>query len=611
MNIAEVPTTIKRVLAAALVLITGLTGCSSAPPQADATQANDGFVRLGNLVVNGVPEISEEVRSLLLPYENVRSARFAGWIGDGLLISTRFAETSQVHYVATPGGNREQLTFFDEPVAAVYVPPGRSDEGFAYLRDVGGSEFYQLFWYDRRSATSTLLTDGKSRNSALRWSNRGDQFAYTTTRRNGTNSDIHVQNLNGEETVAVETQGGSWLALDWSPADDRLLVQHYVSINQSILYEVDLESGVLTPLFDETPNAAFGDALYDRSGGGIYLTSDMGAEFMRLHHLDLTTGELTVVTGDIPWNVEQFLISPDGSTLAFVVNEGGLSRAYAWRLPNRSLVALPAIPPGIIGEAAFSEDSGHLALSLNRASSPADVYSIDLKDRTLVRWTRSEVGGLDPDSFVEPELISYPTFDSDTDEPRQIPAFVYRPAGEGPHPVVISIHGGPEAQYRPYFSSVVQSYVTGLGAAVIAPNVRGSNGYGKSYLKLDNGFLREDSVKDIGALLDWIESDPGLDASRIVVMGGSYGGYMVLASMVHYSDRLLAGVERVGISNWVTFLENTQNYRRDLRRAEYGDERDPVMREYLERISPLNHVSRMTRPLYIAQGLNDPRVPAS
>jgi dipeptidyl aminopeptidase/acylaminoacyl peptidase len=220
------------------------------------------------------------------------------------------------------------------------------------------------------------------------------------------------------------------------------------------------------------------------------------------------------------------------------------------------------------------------------------------------------VGGLDQKAFAYPELIDYPTFDEADGEPRRIPAFVYRPAGEGPHPVYISIHGGPEAQYRPYFSAALQYYVGELGMAVIAPNVRGSAGYGKSYLKLDDGRRREDSVRDIGALLDWIETQPDLDPGRVVVSGGSYGGYMVLASLVHYSDRLTAGVERVGISNFVSFLTNTEEYRRDLRRAEYGDERDPEMRAFLEAISPLNQVGRIDRPLLIFQGANDPRVPA-
>jgi len=229
----------------------------------------------------------------------------------------------------------------------------------------------------------------------------------------------------------------------------------------------------------------------------------------------------------------------------------------------------------------------------------------------LVRWTTSEVGGLDSSAFRTPELIEFPTFDNDGESPRQIPAWIYKPRGTGPFPVVVSIHGGPEGQSRPSFSSTYQMWMDKLGVAVVIPNVRGSSGYGKSYLSLDNGFKREDSVRDIGALLDWITTQSDLDRERVAVFGGSYGGYMVLASAVHYSDKLKAAVDIVGISNFVTFLENTQDYRRDLRRVEYGDERDPAMRAHLEKISPLNNVDRITIPMLIAQGENDPRVPVT
>ncbi|MCZ6855901.1 MAG: prolyl oligopeptidase family serine peptidase, partial [Gammaproteobacteria bacterium] len=377
------------------------------------------------------------------------------------------------------------------------------------------------------------------------------------------------------------------------------------------LYELDLTSATLTPLLDESIKASIGTARYNGDGSGVYFTSDLGAEFMRLHYLDLDTRKIEVLTAAIPWNVEGITVSGDGEHLAFTINEGGFSRLHVWHLPDHAPLALSELPRGAIFSLQFSPDGGHLGLGINRPTSPADIYSLDIAARTTTRWTRSEVGGLDPERFTEPELVSYPTFDTVDGWPREIPAFVYRPPGDGPHPVLINIHGGPEGQTRPYFSSSVQYFVNELGIAVIAPNVRGSNGYGKSYLKLDNAYLREDSVKDIGSLLDWIATDPTLDADRVAVIGGSYGGYMVLASMTHYSDRLAAGVERVGISNFVTFLENTQAYRRDLRRAEYGDERIPEMRAHLENISPLNHVDRITKPLMISQGFNDPRVPAS
>ena len=235
-----------------------------------------------------------------------------------------------------------------------------------------------------------------------------------------------------------------------------------------------------------------------------------------------------------------------------------------------------------------------------------DAWTLDLASGNTTQWTFSEIGGLDSSMFVAPELIEYESFDG-----RKIPAFYYRPRGEGPFPVAIDIHGGPEAQAQPWFSSTRQYLLNEAGVAVLVPNVRGSSGYGRSYLALDNGYLREDSVKDIGALLDWLAQQTELDKDRVLVQGGSYGGYMVLAALVHYGDRLQAGIDVVGISNFVTFLENTKEYRQDVRRAEYGDERDPEMRAFLESISPLNHVDRIQSALLIGQGANDPRVPQS
>lgn len=278
---------------------------------------------------------------------------------------------------------------------------------------------------------------------------------------------------------------------------------------------------------------------------------------------------------------------------------------------TRRFDAVGSLPMGLVGLGAFSPDGRQLALALNSPDSPSDVYTLELADDPLghgdlIRWTYSEVGGLDPSTFVVPELIHYPTFDD-----RDIPAFVYRPRGPGPHPVVIRIHGGPESQSRPVFSSLFQGWIHELGIAVLDPNVRGSSGYGRTYVELDNGMLREDAVRDIGALLDWISAQPDLDQNRVMVFGGSYGGYMVLASLIHYSDRLRGGVNIVGISDFISFLENTEAYRRDLRRAEYGDERDPEMRAFFERISPLRNSDRITAPLFVIHGQNDPRVPVT
>jgi protease II len=562
-------------------------------------------IERGNLVLEDVPEIPAEVTARLEQYQNTRGAALAGWLHDGgMLISTRFGDTNQIHRVAQPMGKRQQLTFFAEPLNTASVSPDKSLDGFVYLRDIGGNEFFQLFWFDFATSESRLLTDGASMNTAPVWSNKGDRFAYASTRRDGRNYDIYIGGPGGDGHRLLMEGQGFWMPVDWSPDDSRLLVINYISITDSKIHAVDIATGQVTQLFAQAEPVGFAGAAFDRRGEGVYLVHDHGSEFKQLHHLELRTGVTRPLSAHIPWDVTGLAMSRDRSVLAYVVNEGGMSRLHLHDLRRDRPLPAPELPVGLIGTMQFRPDGGALAITLNTPQSSSDVFVYELRNRSLTRWTESEVGGLDTSKFPVPELVSFPSFDG-----LEIPAWVYRPAGPGPHPVIVQIHGGPEAQSRPVFSPLFAYWVNELGAAVISPNVRGSSGYGKTYLRLDNGVLREDSVRDIGALLDWIETRDELDHERVIVYGGSYGGYMVLASLVHYDERLLGGVSVVGISNFVTFLENTEAYRRDLRRVEYGDERDPEMRAFLESISPLNNVERIRSPLFVAQGYNDPRVP--
>lgn len=564
-------------------------------------------VERGNLVLENLPEIPGEITERLEQYQNTRAASFGSWLHDGsMLVSTRFGDTNQVHRVRQPLGARQQLTFFKEPINSASVSPDPALRGFIYSRDIGGNEFFQLFWFDFDSSESRLLTDGRSRNTGPVWSNRGDRFAYASTRRDGRSYDIYVGTPRGDhETHKLTLEGsGLWVPMDWSPDDSRLIVINYRSIIDAEVHIVDLESGAVEQVNPQDGPVGYAWGAFDRKGTGVYLVHDHGAEFKQLHHLDLATGSSRPLSAHIPWDVTSFTMPRDRETLAFVVNAGGMAELHLLDLQRNRTLPAPDLPVGLIGGLGFSPDGRALALVLNTPQSPSDVYVYGLRKRELVRWTESEVGGLDTARFPVPELVGFESFDG-----LEVPAWVYRPAGRGPHPVVVQIHGGPESQSRPAFSSLNAYWVNELGAAVISPNVRGSAGYGKSYLQLDNGMLREDSVRDIGALLDWIATQPDLDESRVIVYGGSYGGYMVLASLVHYDARLLGGVSIVGISSFVTFLENTEAYRRDLRRVEYGDERDPEMREFLENISPLNNADKISSPLFVAQGFNDPRVP--
>jgi len=466
-----------------------------------------------------------------------------------------------------------------------------------------------------------MLTDGESRNGAPVWSRDGSRLAYQSTRRNGAANDVWMQDAGAPESarLVLESPDGTWWGpVEFSANGSRLLAVNYVSIADSRIHLLDLDSGSLERLAGGGESVSTNyPVAFDAADRGIWLITNRGGEFDRLAFQPLVADAAAeTVTGDIPWDVDGAALSNDRRRLAFVTNENGRSVLYLMDTRTRRYERVDGIPTGQVFNLKWSPGDDRLALTLNSPQTPSDTYVLELGREPLAhgkltRWTFSEVGGLDTAQFRTPKLVSYPTFDTVDGERRRIPAWVYRPAGPGPHPVVISIHGGPEGQARPYFSSTYQMWLAKLGVAVVVPNVRGSAGYGKSYLGLDNAMKREDPVRDIGALLDWIREQEDLDASRVAVYGGSYGGYMVLASAVHYSDRLAAAVDVVGISNFVTFLENTQDYRRDLRRVEYGDERDPEMRAFLERISPLNNVEKIDVPMLIIQGENDPRVPVS
>ncbi|MEE4174418.1 MAG: prolyl oligopeptidase family serine peptidase [Xanthomonadales bacterium] len=605
-------TLLSPTLAAALVLTAPV-----ALAEVETRTANN-----GQLVMEDIPPIPETIVNDLNRYQNVRAAGFQDWSedGEGIYVSTRFGDVSQIHYVAKPGGARTQLTFFNEPAGGVSRQPNGSK--MIFTMDAGGSEFSQIFLMDPNSSDDVvMLTDGESRNGAVTWDRSGEWIAYQSTRRNGASNDVWMMNVNNPETagIVLESPDGTWWGgADFSPDNQRLLISNYVGNADSRIHLLDLETKELRLLAGDPDNPSSNFPVgFDRDGAGFFFITDQGGEFKQLAYQSLEPGaEHEIITGNIPWHVEGGAYSDDRTRGAFSVNENGFSRLYLLDMETREFAPVEGLPTGLVGGLEFSPDGTRLGMTLNTPQTPSDSFVMDLGPDPLsygevTRWTYSEVGGLDTDTFVVPELVSYPTFDSGKGGPDSIPAWVYKPEGEGPFPVIIQIHGGPEGQSRPSFSSTYQMWTQKLGAAVIRPNVRGSDGYGKTYMGLDNGFKREDSVKDIGALLDWIATQPDLDENRVAVFGGSYGGYMVLASAVHYSDRLKAAVDIVGISSFVTFLENTQSYRRDLRRAEYGDERDPEMRAHLEAISPLNNVDKIDVPMFVVQGQNDPRVPVT
>jgi len=595
------------------ILLLTLLATGTAHAQTDPARRD-----IGNLTVESIPALPADLLARVDQYQNVRSAAVADWDreGKGLFISTRFGEVPQIHHVAGPGADRRQITFFKEPLASVAVSPDKKLNGFIYSRDEGGNENFQIYFFDLGTGSSRLLTDGKSRNQFQGWNRAGTQLAYMSSQRNGTDSDLFVQDFaapgTAKPTALVELKGGGWGVAAWSDDGRQLIVQNYKSVNESELFRLDVASRRLEPLLPGKTPVAYDGLEFSADGKGLFLVSDEGSEFKTLRHLDLASGKLTALSAQIPWDVTDMERSKDGSKLVFTTSEGGYSKLYVLDTKTRAYKPVPNLPKGLIAGLNLHDDGRRLALTMASGTSAADAYVLDLNGNSLTRWTTSEIGGLNPATFPEPTLIQYPTFDQVNGKPRMIPAFVYRPKNAtGKTPVLLSIHGGPEGQSVPNFNPLYALMASELGITILVPNVRGSTGYGKTYVALDNGPKREDSVKDIGALLDWIATQPNLDASRVAVYGGSYGGYMSLATMTNYNARMRCGIDLFGISNFVTFLKNTSSYRADLRRAEYGDERDPAMMKAFETISPINKIQNITKPMLVYQGKNDPRVPLS
>jgi len=599
--------------AAATVGVLTLTGLP-----AQAQQTAPARQERGNLIYESIPPRDTQLAEHLGLYRQSRQATFLDWLPDGsMLVTTRFGDVEQVHRIATPLGMREQLTFYPDPVSAARAPRVAATNGqgnaFVFLKDQGGDENAQLYYYSS-SANVQQLTKGKFLHGSPVWSHDGKRVAFYGNERDGISYDVYVADIGGSTSAPRLVAGGqqdTWYPLDWSPDDRKLLLWKYVSINESYLYIADVYTGTITSVDESGHKVGIKTAKFAPDGRGIYLASDEDGEFAQLRYVDPVSHEVRKLTDKIPWDIEDFDVSNDGRYIAYVANEDGRSKLTILDTIGKLEQSPPGVPDGRVVNVTFDKTGRRLAFSAESAQSPRDVYVYDLSHNALERWTRSEVGPLDVGSFVPAELVRYPTWDRVAGGQRMISAYLYRPRGAGPHPVVIDIHGGPESQSRAGWNPFVQFLVNELGYAVIQPNVRGSSGYGKTFLKLDNGVLREDAVKDIGSLIVWLGLQPMFDRDHVAVMGGSYGGYMALATLAAYGDRLKGGIDEVGISNFVSFLENTAPYRRELRRAEYGDERDPRVRAFLNQISPVNKVALIRRPLLVVEGLNDPRVPAN
>jgi dipeptidyl aminopeptidase/acylaminoacyl peptidase len=561
------------------------------------------------LVADGIPPVPDELPVETRPYMEFRTAGFSGWhpTDKSMLVGTRFGNTAQLHRVAAPGMDRKQISFEAEPVGGGSWAPKKGDV-LLVQKDIGGNEFYQI--YTLKDGRLNLLTDGKSRNSLNVWTEDGELIGYTSTRRNGTDNDIYVMNPRDPKSdrMVAEVKGGGWAVAAFSPDKKNAVVAQYISVTNTDLSLLDLATGKMTPIGDHAKDVAYGGVQF-APDGTLWVTADEGSDFQRLGTIDLKTGAFTPRGPKESWDVDEFDIAPDGSFIAYATNEAGMSKIKLLDPKNDKARVVTDLPAGIAGGLEVAE-WGDIGLTFTSARSPADAFSINPKTLAVTRWTESETGGLDVTKNAEPELVKVTSFDG-----LEVSGFLYRPDPvkfPGKRPLIVSVHGGPEGQSRPGFQGRSNYLLNEMGVAIFYPNVRGSTGYGKKFVSLDNGpFKREDSVKDMGAFIDSLAKDGRIDPSRISLTGGSYGGYMCYAAAVQYKEKLRSTNCIVAISNFVTFLENTQSYRRDLRRVEYGDERDPVQRAKLLEISPLTRVAEITKPMMVVTGGNDPRVPSS
>jgi len=566
-----------------------------------------------NLIAQNIPEISKDLAAQVKKYSESRGASLASInpLTNEIIISTRFGATSQLHRVVQAMGARTQITFFDEPVGGAKYEPTKG-EYLIYSKDTGGNEFGQLFKLDLKTLQSTLLTDGgRSQNGDVTWKKDGSGFYFSSTKRNGGDRDIYYMDPKNPAAakLVLEVKGGGWEISDISEDGKTLLVSEYLSANESYIWSLNTETGKLTEVTNrKVKNTVQLNASFSNNGNEIWFVTDKDFEFQRLATINPATKKVTYYTTNIPWDVESYRLSNDKKSLVFSTNEAGLDKVYLMNTADKTYKAIPNIPVGLIGGMDFTKDGKSIFFTQSTARTSSDVYKLDIQSGKIEAWTKSELGEIQENDISLPQPIEWKSFDN-----MKITGFYYPAAAKftGKRPVVISIHGGPEGQSMASFLGSSNYYTNEMGVAYITPNVRGSSGFGKRYIAKDNGFLREDSVKDIGALLEWIAQQPELDKDRVMIMGGSYGGYMTLATAFHYADRIKCSVDIVGISNFNTFLKNTEEYRRDLRRVEYGDERDPKMAAFFEKIAPLNNIDKIKKPLFIIQGTNDPRVPVT
>ncbi|MDK2973247.1 MAG: hypothetical protein PWP23_3002 [Candidatus Sumerlaeota bacterium] len=581
--------------------------CGASASAEEARQIRDG------MILDGVPEVSASLQERLLPWQAMRSARFVDWLpaDEGILIATRFADTEQFHRVATPMAARDQMTFLSDAVGRGIAGHGAFSHLLLFEVERSGNGLTQIARLDLGTGAIARLTSETAASRHPVWSHASGRFAYATTARNGRDWDIAIRHADDPSSPPVVIQQtGIWRPLDWSPDDARLLVRHTLGASRMELVLIDLASGTQSVVAQsDEATAAYTEALFSETGQGIYAITDLGTDSLQLHYHDLTHNVSKVLVSELTTDAANLALSPDGRLLAFTAAENGLDKLYVLDTETLRRSGLLG-PPGIIRNLRFHPSRPLLGLTIERPNQPADAFVWNLTDTTLAQWTESETGPFPPETFVSPEAVAIRVEEKETKgQQRRIPGHAWKPRTPGPFPVLVLLHDGPEMHARPHFDPFLQFLVNELGIAVVAPNLGGSAGHGKAWRALDNGQGRTEVLRDLSAVLDWIQLQPDLDATRVATMGEGYGGYLSLMAQVREGERLRAGISFNGISQLASWLETTAPFWQALERAEFGDERDAATRAFLESISPLPQSERITTPLLLGHGNNNTRVP--
>lgn len=548
-------------------------------------------------------------------YLNIRGAGGPRFSCDDkkIYFSQSVTGTSQIWSLDKPAGWPMQVTFFEDRVSGYAVNPKR--DLILVEKDAGGSEYDQFFLMDGNGSGIEMLTDNKPKvlNGFGSWADDGSFFTYYSNERSPTFYDIYIYNVDKKSKEMIFSSDHSNYPSRISPDGSKMIITRSYKTNDNDLYLFDFktkEAKLITTHDNINEPSEFYSVSFSANGEKVYINTNYKNDFYRLMEYDIPAGKLNKM--DLPflkqyenWDVNNVEFSPDKKIAAIVLNVDGYDKLFMYDFSEGREIDIPSsLKSTSITALRFSNRGDKMIMGINSAANPSVLYQWEFASGNVAQVTYPTLAGIDPASFVEPELIRFKSFDG-----LEVPSFVYMPkelpAG-GKAPCIIFIHGGPEGQSTYGFSAVYQ-YFLNAGYAVIDPNVRGSTGYGKKYEALDNIRNRENSVKDVAALVEYLKQRGDIDGSKIAVYGGSYGGYMVLACMTLYPELFAAGVDVVGISNFTTFLQNTADYRRKNRESEYGSlEHD---KDFLNEISPINRVDRITAPLMIVHGRNDPRVP--